>query len=120
MDRPRVFALVAAGGRGERFGASRPKQFLDLAGRPLLHWTVGRLLGLDLAGVTVAVPGDQLAAVEGWFPSEARLRWVAGGATRQDSVAKCLAATPAGYPMSVPVGNRIESPETHGRCGFCA
>ncbi|MCR5781425.1 MAG: 2-C-methyl-D-erythritol 4-phosphate cytidylyltransferase, partial [Clostridia bacterium] len=31
-----VIAAFAAGGRGTRFGADLPKQFLDLAGRPVI------------------------------------------------------------------------------------
>lgn len=35
-------------------------------------------------------------------------------------IRECLATTPADYPMRVPVGNQIEAPEEHGRCGHCA
>ncbi len=37
---PRVFAIVPAAGRGERFapGAATPKQYAPLAGRTLIEW----------------------------------------------------------------------------------
>ena len=37
---PRYFAIIPAAGTGARFGASRPKQYLDLNGRPLIYHTL--------------------------------------------------------------------------------
>ncbi len=37
-------ALIVAGGTGQRFGAERPKQYLDLAGKPILRRTVEAFL----------------------------------------------------------------------------
>ena len=88
-----LFVLVAAGGRGERFGSSEPKQLLTVAGRPLLRWTLERLLELEPAGITVALPvGRPLPLVE-WGLAEAGISRVDGGVTRQESVVACLAAT---------------------------
>ena len=39
----RTFAVVAAGGRGERMGG--PKQYMHLAGRPLFLWSLQTLAG---------------------------------------------------------------------------
>jgi 2-C-methyl-D-erythritol 4-phosphate cytidylyltransferase len=39
----RYFALVPAAGSGSRLGSSIPKQYLQLAGRPVLHHTLSRL-----------------------------------------------------------------------------
>ena len=36
-------ALIVAAGRGERLGAGRPKALVELAGRPLLQWSVDAL-----------------------------------------------------------------------------
>jgi 2-C-methyl-D-erythritol 4-phosphate cytidylyltransferase / 2-C-methyl-D-erythritol 2,4-cyclodiphosphate synthase len=84
---PRCVALVVASGRGERFGGHRPKQYLPLAGKPLLRHCLERFCrhpGVD--GVrTVVHPDDAvlyLAAADGLE----LLDWVPGGATRQDSV----------------------------------
>ncbi len=35
-----VYALVVAAGQGTRFGASLPKQYLELGGMPLLRHAV--------------------------------------------------------------------------------
>ncbi|MDE7397747.1 MAG: 2-C-methyl-D-erythritol 4-phosphate cytidylyltransferase [Muribaculum sp.] len=37
------YVIVVAAGSGTRFGASLPKQFCDLDGRPVLMWTIDRL-----------------------------------------------------------------------------
>lgn len=89
-----VWGLVPAGGRGERFGGEIPKQLVPIAGRPLLAWTLERLLEAGLAGLTVALPEDVLRSATEIFPKDDRIHWVAGGASRQLSVAACLAATP--------------------------
>lgn len=38
--KPRVFVIIVAAGSGSRFGADVPKQFVDLAGRPVLMHTI--------------------------------------------------------------------------------
>ena len=42
-----IFAGIVAGGTGTRMGASMPKQFLDLCGKPILIHTIERFLGID-------------------------------------------------------------------------
>jgi 2-C-methyl-D-erythritol 4-phosphate cytidylyltransferase len=86
-------ALVPAAGRGDRFGG--PKQFVEVAGRPLLAWTLERLLAAGAASVVVALPADELDAATTRIAGDARIRFVAGGATRQASVAAALEASPA-------------------------
>ncbi|MGE3512145.1 MAG: 2-C-methyl-D-erythritol 4-phosphate cytidylyltransferase, partial [Vicinamibacterales bacterium] len=87
-------AIVAAGGRGQRFGAGRPKQLVDIGGRSLLDWSLQALLQHPAVDeVIVALP----AAVVAQPPSSLRtgskpVRLVAGGARRQDSVANAFAA----------------------------
>ncbi len=41
------FALIVAGGAGTRMGAGIPKQFLDLAGKPVLMRTIERFVAYD-------------------------------------------------------------------------
>jgi 2-C-methyl-D-erythritol 4-phosphate cytidylyltransferase len=97
MSSPGAFelhALVPAAGRGERFGGGVPKQFLRIAGRPVVAWTVERLLESGCASIVVALPEDRLdSAAE--IATDRRVSFVAGGATRQASVATALEASPA-------------------------
>jgi 2-C-methyl-D-erythritol 4-phosphate cytidylyltransferase/2-C-methyl-D-erythritol 2,4-cyclodiphosphate synthase len=85
--------IIPAAGSGTRFGGDRPKQFLDLAGRPVLAWTLAAFAG-QVAAAVIAVndawrPEVEAIAAGAPFP----VRIVRGGATRQDSVAAALAAT---------------------------
>ncbi len=90
----RVHAVVPAAGRGLRFGGSLSKQFESIAGRPLLAWTVSRLLAAGVDSVTVALPSDVAAAPPEWLQDE-RVHTVPGGDSRQESVTSALAASPA-------------------------
>jgi 2-C-methyl-D-erythritol 4-phosphate cytidylyltransferase len=80
-----VWAVVVAGGGGERFGA--PKQFAMLAGRPLVAWAVDAARGA-VDGVVLVLPADRSAVGYG---ADAV---VAGGSTRSASVRAGLAAVP--------------------------
>jgi len=87
-------AIVAAGGRGQRFGADRPKQLLEVAGRTLLDRSVSALLAHPaIDAVIVALPIEVVADPPSYLRVSAKpLRLVAGGARRQDSVANAFAA----------------------------
>lgn len=85
---------MPAGGRGERFGGTTPKQLVEIDGKPLLTWTLERLLAAGLEGLTVALPESWLQTISQIFDDRAAVTWVAGGETRQDSVAACLRAAP--------------------------
>lgn len=86
--RPRTLVVIPAAGSGTRFGGELPKQYLPLGGRTILDRTIDRFLDSDLVDeVIVAVSSDRLQ------PDRERVRFVAGGATRQESVTNALAAT---------------------------
>lgn len=54
------FALIVAGGKGARMGAAVPKQFLEIAGKPLLLWTIQRFLEFDSElKIILVLPEDQ-------------------------------------------------------------
>jgi 2-C-methyl-D-erythritol 4-phosphate cytidylyltransferase/2-C-methyl-D-erythritol 2,4-cyclodiphosphate synthase len=93
MRAPPALALIVAAGRGARAGGDIPKQYRMLAGVSVLRRTVLAFLNHDsVAGVQVVIhPHDEAlyqAAVGGLdLPPP-----VAGGATRQESVARGLQA----------------------------
>jgi len=91
-----VHYLVPAAGTGTRFGGELPKQFRTLAGRPLLAWTLDRLVRCGAASVCVAVPEEILSSPPAWLIVHPEVGLVAGGVTRQASVALALAGSPAG------------------------
>ncbi|MBM3419534.1 MAG: 2-C-methyl-D-erythritol 4-phosphate cytidylyltransferase [Bacteroidetes bacterium] len=58
--------LIVAGGTGRRMGSAVPKQFLLLAGRPLLMHTIERMhLLCGGCGITVVLPGEFRTMWEG-------------------------------------------------------
>jgi 2-C-methyl-D-erythritol 4-phosphate cytidylyltransferase / 2-C-methyl-D-erythritol 2,4-cyclodiphosphate synthase len=84
---PRCVALVVASGRGERFGGDRPKQYLPLAGKPLLRHCLERFCrhpGIDR--VRPVVHPDDAALYAGTAEGLDLLDPVPGGASRQESV----------------------------------
>ena len=89
----RVTALLLAAGSGQRFGAAEPKQFLPLAGKPLLRHAAEALLAEGLVDSLQPVCAPEHAARVGTIlaglPTHSP---VAGGDTRQDSVRRGLEA----------------------------
>ena len=90
-----VHAVVPAAGRGVRAGGALPKQLREVAGRPLVAWAVSRLRAAGMASCVVAAPADLIDAVTAAVGGESGVHVVVGGATRQESVAAALAASPA-------------------------
>jgi 2-C-methyl-D-erythritol 4-phosphate cytidylyltransferase / 2-C-methyl-D-erythritol 2,4-cyclodiphosphate synthase len=88
-----VSAIIAAGGRGARFGGSQPKQLSLLAGRPILQHSVSAFLNnTHIAEVVVALPDDLAANPPAYLRADGKpLLVVAGGDRRQDSVARAFA-----------------------------
>ncbi len=82
-------ALIVAAGSGERLGASRPKALVELAGRPLVQWSIDALRALaGVEEIVVAMPAGAQAP-----PG---VRAVEGGPVRSDSVRRALAAASPG------------------------
>jgi 2-C-methyl-D-erythritol 4-phosphate cytidylyltransferase / 2-C-methyl-D-erythritol 2,4-cyclodiphosphate synthase len=87
-----VTAIVVAGGRGERFGGPTPKQLLGLGGRSVLERSVDAFLSHPRVGeVMVVLPADLVASASAQLGGR-RVRIVAGGERRQDSVASGFGA----------------------------
>ena len=91
---PRIAALLVAGGSGSRFGAAQPKQYLSLAGRPVIAHAAAALA----EAVTWLQPVGDAAALSAALAGIAHLPPVPGGATRQQSVRKGLEALAALQP----------------------
>jgi 2-C-methyl-D-erythritol 4-phosphate cytidylyltransferase/2-C-methyl-D-erythritol 2,4-cyclodiphosphate synthase len=88
-----VSAIIAAGGRGLRFGGDSPKQFLSLGGRPILARSVDAFVSCDLISeIVVALPADLIAAPPEYLSGRGKpVTLVHGGEQRRDSVASALA-----------------------------
>ena len=85
----KVGAIIPAAGRGKRIGASVPKQFLEIQGRPLLHHTLMVFASCKLIDYVVLVMprADVDEMGEDWLNKYEIVREVVvGGEQRQDSV----------------------------------
>jgi 2-C-methyl-D-erythritol 4-phosphate cytidylyltransferase len=86
----RVALLVPAGGAGRRMGGVH-KPMLEVAGRPMLARSLAPFLERrDVVHVIVALPAELCADPPAWLTADARVRVVAGGAERGDSVRNAL------------------------------
>lgn len=97
-------ALIAAAGSGERLGAGGPKALVEVAGRPLIAWTLEALRDSGvLEAVVIAAPrgheveleriAGEIASAAG-NPGSFHPVVVPGGETRAASVGLALAETP--------------------------
>ena len=83
----RCTALVVAAGRGSRMGGTMPKQWLDLAGKPVLRHSLDALsrhAGID--AIRVVIHPDDRTLYESAAAGLGLVEPVAGGRTRQESV----------------------------------
>lgn len=97
MNEFKSFALIPAAGMGKRMGASINKQYLQLAGQPILARTLAIFEASEaIAGVVLIIPEDEIPycrkhVVEA-FRFRKVLEIVPGGKERQHSVMNGLRA----------------------------
>jgi 2-C-methyl-D-erythritol 4-phosphate cytidylyltransferase / 2-C-methyl-D-erythritol 2,4-cyclodiphosphate synthase len=98
---PPFSAVVVAAGKGLRVGGDIPKQFRMLRGKPTLRWSIENLVygGADVI-ITVISP-DAEAEAKAALSGIAGVRFVHGGATRQESVRAGLEALAEDAPERV-------------------
>ncbi|UCD68458.1 MAG: 2-C-methyl-D-erythritol 4-phosphate cytidylyltransferase [Betaproteobacteria bacterium] len=92
---PRYVALIPAAGTGSRFGNGRPKQYLDLLGKPMLAYSVEALARHPRISTVMVVisPDDTWFQQFDWDVSGVKLQFHrVGGATRAQSVRNGLEA----------------------------
>jgi 2-C-methyl-D-erythritol 4-phosphate cytidylyltransferase len=78
--------VIAAAGSGHRLGAGGPKAFVEVAGRPLLDWSLDAFAAAEAVGeIVVAAPAGHEDAV-----AQRGVAAVAGGEHRSESVARAL------------------------------
>jgi 2-C-methyl-D-erythritol 4-phosphate cytidylyltransferase / 2-C-methyl-D-erythritol 2,4-cyclodiphosphate synthase len=86
----KVAAVIAAGGAGTRINAGVPKQFLEIAGKPILLHTIERISSLEeVTQIIIALPADHIPEATSILSRQSTpvpVQCVPGGRNRQESV----------------------------------
>ena len=132
-------AMIFAGGSGKRMNTvSKPKQFLELRGKPIIIYT------LELFDLHEEIDGIVVVCLEAWIPYLKKMlkkfeitkvvEVVPGGATGQDSIYNGLECVARHYPddstvlihdgvrpLIVPqtITDNIRTVREHGNCITC-
>ena len=85
-------AIIVAAGSGSRFNSETPKQFLDLAGKPVIVHAIERFASApSIDNVIVVLASEHVTRLGGVHVAKP-IRVVTGGETRAESVSNGLAA----------------------------
>lgn len=93
-----VLAIIPAAGMGIRMGGATPKQFLSLEGVPIFVHTLRKFALADVIDeIYLGLRSEERERAEKEIEPERfskTVRLVAGGASRQETVARCLKEAP--------------------------
>jgi 2-C-methyl-D-erythritol 4-phosphate cytidylyltransferase/2-C-methyl-D-erythritol 2,4-cyclodiphosphate synthase len=93
---PDLAVVLVAGGMGVRLGANKPKALVEFSGKTILeHALTGASRARGLKQIVVAAPADYIVEVTELVAAvvgDTDFSVVAGGATRQQSIANALVA----------------------------
>ena len=98
---PPFAAVVVAAGKGLRVGGDIPKQFRLLRGKPIIRWSVEALGQAGAAEIITVIAPETRAEAEAALSRIEGVRFVPGGATRQESVRAGLEALAEAAPSAV-------------------
>ena len=98
-------AIIVAAGTGSRFKSTTPKQFLELAGKPVVAHAIDRFQSAaSIDSIVVVLPEDRVASFH--HTADKLFAVVSGGATRAESVMHGLDAVGATEIVAVHDGAR--------------
>ena len=98
---PPFAAIVVAAGKGLRVGGETPKQFRVLRGKPIIRWSIDTLAQAGADPIVTVVSPDAESDARAALAGSERVRFVHGGATRQESVRAGLEALAEATPARV-------------------
>jgi len=94
----RNIAIITAGGIGKRLIGQTKKQFIKIKGRPLLFWTADKFIfHEEIDEIIITLPQDEMDTYSKLIIEEypkKKIKIIAGGNKRQDSVYNALLACP--------------------------
>ena len=126
-------AIITAAGLGKRMNSTRPKQYLELSGRPILVHTLEKFASAgSIDGIIIVADRSSLTMVQDNIlkkvPCKKIFKIVEGGAKRQDSVLAGLKELPDGVkivavhdgvrPFITPelIDRSVKEAASHGAC----
>ena len=98
----RVCAVIVAGGCGQRFGNPGGKQLVNIAGRPMMSWSIRAFdRARHIGRIVVVCPAERRAEMRRLaidpFEYATPITFADAGATRQDSTNAGVDAVPVGF-----------------------
>ncbi len=101
MSKPVVHALIPAAGQGQRFGGATLKQYLPIAGKPVLAHAIDAVnLYPQVSGITVIVAADDNMFDTLIDPDRSGVNTVVGGDSRAQSVLNGLQSICMEHPQT--------------------
>jgi 2-C-methyl-D-erythritol 4-phosphate cytidylyltransferase len=104
-------AIIPAAGSGSRFGGQIPKQFIEIAGAPIIVHTLRKFDECEEIGaIIVALRREEIEGFDralGAYEIRKTVRLVAGGAERGDSIFNALEAAKEFQPEIVAVHDAV-------------
>lgn len=83
-------AIIVAAGQGRRFGAGKPKQFIEVHGKPLIIYTIEKFVNCDVIDeIILVLSSEETSNFEiqlTKFNFQNQIKITTGGATRAESV----------------------------------
>lgn len=94
MEKIKTTAIILSGGKGTRLGASIPKQYIEVNGKPILYYTIRAFEESTVDEIIIAVSEDYREYVEQEIVKKYNFKkvtgYVIGGEERYDSVYNAL------------------------------
>ena len=97
MDENSVYGVILAGGTGTRMGnVEKPKQFMELGGKPIIVHTVEKfIMNTEFCKILVLTPKQWIKHTEDllrkYVPKDERILVIEGGASRNDTIMNAIA-----------------------------
>lgn len=97
MKENSVYGVILAGGTGTRMGnVEKPKQFMELGGKPIIVHTVEKfIMNTEFCGILVLTPKQWIKHTEDllrkYVPKDERIHVIEGGASRNDTIMNAIA-----------------------------
>jgi 2-C-methyl-D-erythritol 4-phosphate cytidylyltransferase/2-C-methyl-D-erythritol 2,4-cyclodiphosphate synthase len=98
---PPFTAIVVAAGKGLRVGGAIPKQFRLLRDKPIIRWSIEALAQAGADEIITVIAPETRTEAEAALSGIEGVRFVPGGATRQESVRAGLEALAEAAPSAV-------------------